>query len=110
MLKKYLTSSIIVLIQFIVLAAIAATITPLLFQNSNSLKQVNTYFILYQTTFLLGHSLFYMLFYLSWPTLVKRIAADRSIKPEHHQIDKAIQIRNYLIAIFASIELINLLR
>ena len=110
MLKKYLSSSIIVLIQFIALGAIVASITPLLIHNSNLLKQINAFLDHHQTSFLLSHSLFYLTLYLSWPKIVKLITVSQPETPNAFQINKAIQIRLYLLAIFLSIELINFLR
>lgn len=110
MLKKYLSSSIIVLIQFVALGAIVASITPLLLHNSHLLKQISAFFNHYQTLFLLSHSLFYLTFYVSWPKIVKVMAKSQSTISNEDQINKATQTRFYLLAIFLPIELINFLR
>ena len=58
----------------------------------------------------MGHSLFYLVLYVIFPKIVRFIALSQSESPNEAQIQKAIQIRVYLLAIFLSIELINLLR
>lgn len=110
MLKKYLSSSIIVLFQFILLGIVIALCAPLLVQNSNLAQHINIFLTRYQPIFLLIHSLFYLAFYVLWPRIVKFIAVSQPETPQAAQIKKAIQIRIYLLAIFLSIELINLLR
>ncbi len=110
MLKKYLSSSIIVLFQFILLWIIIALCAPLLVQNSNIAQHINIFLTRYQTIFLVSHGLFYLTFYVSWPRIVKLITISQPETPNAIQINKAIQIRLYLLAIFLSIELINFLR
>lgn len=110
MLKKCLSSSIIVLFQFILLGIVIAICGPLLLQNSNFAQHMNVFLTSYQPIFLLSHGLFYLTFYVSWPKVVKFIAVSQPEIPNAVQINKAIQIRIYLLAIFLSIELINVLR
>lgn len=110
MLKKYLSSSIIVLFQFILLGLVLFICAPLLLKNNHFAQHMNIFLIHYQTTFLIYHSLFYLAFYVSWPRVVTFIAASQSDTLSTTQINKAIQFRLYLLAIFLSIELINFLR
>ncbi len=110
MLKKYLSSSIIVLFQFILLGIVIVICAPLLLQNSNLAQHINIFLTHYQPIFLVSHGLFYLAFYVSWPKVVKFIAVSQPETPHAAQIKKAIQIRIYLLAIFLSIELINFLR
>lgn len=110
MLKRYLSSSIIVLCQFILLGIIISLCAPLLLQNSNLAQHMSIFLTRYQTIFLVSHGLFYLAFYVSWPRIVKFLAVSQPETPQAAQIKKAIQIRIYLLAIFLSIELINILR
>lgn len=110
MLKKYLSSSIIVLLQLILLGIMIVICAPLLLQNSHLTQHMNIFLTRYKTVFLVGHGLFYLGFYVFWPKIVKLIAVSESETPNEVQINKAIHIRLYLLAIFLSIELINFLR
>ncbi len=110
MLKKYLSSSIIVLFQFLLLGILIVICTPLLLQNSHLAQHMNIFLTRYETVFLVSHAIFYLIFYVSWPRIVKFIAVSQFDTPNEVQINKAIQIRLYLLAIFLSIELINFLR
>lgn len=110
MLKKYLSSSIIVLFQFILLGLLISICAPLLLKNNYFAQHMNLFLIHYQSIFLIGHLLFYLVFYVSWPRVVTFIATSQSDTPSTTQINKAIQVRLYLLAIFLSIELINFLR
>lgn len=110
MLKKYLSSSIIVLFQFILLGLVISICAPLLLKNNYFAQHVNLFLVHYQPTFLIYHGLFYLAFYVAWPRVVTFIAASQSDNPSMIQINKAIQVRLYLLAIFLSIELINFLR
>lgn len=110
MLKKYLSSSIIVLFQFILLGLVISICAPLLLKNNYFAQHVNLFLVHYQPTFLIYHGLFYLAFYVAWPRVVTFIAASQSDNPSMIQINKAIQVRLYLLATFLSIELINFLR
>lgn len=107
MLKKYIRSTIIVIMQSILPILALFIITPLLLQ-SNALNNVHKSLDGLNTWFLIFHGLFYFFLVLLWPKVVLRYRAQNHLNAE--QIKIALNIRWYLLGIFLLIDSLVLWR
>ena len=110
MLKKYLKSSIIVLIQIAVLAVLAALLVPLLLSNTDSFNHSRTFFAHYKFVFLFIHGAFYLALYFLWPLWVRLLVNRNPNKVSLTQIEKALNARTYLVGALLTFELLHFLR
>lgn len=110
MLKKYIKSFIIVLIQFIPPAILVVLIAQFLIQHPETAAHVRHFFIHFKGAFLLSHVVFYIGLFFLWPKVVLLISKRQNLEPTPEQLSKANQIRLYLIAILIFIELLNVVR
>lgn len=104
MLRKYAKYSIIILIQLMGIVTLTLCIAPYFLNHRNNLNQWHDFFDRFQGAFLVGHGLFYMALYCSWPHLIHFLAKRQDIPKQ------AMQARYYLIGTFLLFELLTLLR
>ncbi|CZG39084.1 TPA: hypothetical protein JBA21_03625 [Legionella pneumophila] len=107
MIKHYIRSSIIVLIQTILPILGLLTIAPW-FINANLLTRLQDTFANIQPLFLGLHGLLYLALILLWPKLVTRIQVNNQLKSE--QLNTALKARWYLLAIFLFIDALMIWR
>ncbi|HAU0368248.1 TPA: hypothetical protein JBF73_03450 [Legionella pneumophila] len=101
MIKHYIRSSIIVLIQTVLPIIILLAVAPW-FINSNLLTRWQSTFITLQPLFLGLHGLFYVIIALLWPRLISRLRNQDQLTTE--QLNTALKARWYLLAIFVFID------
>ncbi|HAU0183196.1 TPA: hypothetical protein JBF20_03150 [Legionella pneumophila] len=101
MIKHYIRSSIIVLIQT-VLPIIALLVIAPWFINSNLLTRWQNTFTTIQPLFLVLHGVNYLFLVLLWPRLISRLQNQHQLTAE--QLSKALNARWYLLAIFVFID------
>ena len=107
MLKNYLRSTIIVLIQAILPIFAILLIIPWLFNHSSSLMQVQQLTTM-KPWFLIFHGLFYLAFILLWPKVIHRFQQQTELNS--NQLNMAKNARWYLLATFVLIDLLMLWR
>ena len=114
MLKKQMTSSIVRLMKWTLLAffvsVIAVILGHFLLDNGHAFKDVNLFFSQFKWLFLIWHGLFYAVLYLAWPKMVLFVSHRQQVKPNPIQINRAIQARIYLVGVLLVFELLNVLR
>ncbi|WP_133127679.1 hypothetical protein [Legionella nagasakiensis] len=108
MLKNYLRSTIIVLIQAILPIFAILLIIPWLFNHSSSLMQVQHQLTTMKPWFLIFHGVFYLAFILLWPKIIHRFQQQTELSS--HQLNMAKSARWYLLATFILIDLLMLWR
>lgn len=101
MIKHYIRSSIIVLIQT-VLPIIALLMIAPWFINSNLLTRWQNTFTTMQPLFLVMHGVLYLSLVLLWPRLISRLQNQHQLTAE--QLNTALNVRWYLLAIFVFID------
>ncbi|HAU0843156.1 TPA: hypothetical protein ACT9KV_001340 [Legionella pneumophila] len=101
MIKHYIRSSIIVLIQTVLPIIALLAIAPW-FINGNMLTRWQSTFTGIQPLFLSLHGLFYLVFILLWPRLISRLQNQHQLTPE--QLSTALKARWYLLGIFVFID------
>lgn len=101
MIKHYIRSSIIVLIQTILPMIALLALTPW-FINGNVLTRWQSTFATIQPLFLGLHGLFYLALILLWPRLISRLQNQHQLAPE--QLNTALKARWYLLSIFVFID------
>ncbi|HAT1868167.1 TPA: hypothetical protein JAZ42_02830 [Legionella pneumophila] len=107
MIKHYIRSSIIVLIQTILPIIGLLMITPWVI-NTNLLTRWQHTFANIQPLFLGLHGLIYLALILLWPKLVTRIQLNNQLTSE--QLNTALKARWYLLAIFLFIDALMIWR
>lgn len=108
MLKNYLHSTIIVLIQAILPIFAILLIMPWLFNHSSSLMQLQQQLTTMKPWFLIFHGLFYLAFVLLWPKIIHRFQQQTELNS--NQLNIAKNARWYLLATFILIDLLMLWR
>ena len=103
MLKNYLRSTIIVLLQAILPIIALIMATPWLINQSTRLKDWQGFFTQNQLVFLMAHFVFYILLVVLWPKLVSMLKSEETNQQQYHL---AMQARWYFAAIFMFFELI----
>ncbi|HAT6977306.1 hypothetical protein [Legionella pneumophila] len=101
MIKHYIRSSIIVLIQTILPIIGLLMITPWVI-NTNILTRWQHTFSNIQPLFLGLHGLLYLALILLWPRLISRLQNQHQLSPE--QLSTALKVRWYLLGIFVFID------
>lgn len=101
MIKHYIRSSIIVLIQTVLPIIALLAIAPW-FINSNLLVLWQSTFSGIQPLFLLLHGVLYLALVLLWPKLISRIHNQHQLTAE--QLSTVLNARWYLLAIFVFID------
>ncbi|WP_019215207.1 hypothetical protein [Legionella tunisiensis] len=107
MIKHYIRSSIIVLIQAILPIIGLLMIAPWII-NTNILTRWQHTFANIQPLFLGLHGLLYLALILLWPKLVTRIQINNQLSSE--QLKTALKVRWYLLAIFLFIDALMIWR
>ncbi|HAT1762255.1 TPA: hypothetical protein I8Y99_000679 [Legionella pneumophila] len=108
MLKNYLRSTIIVLIQAILPIFAILLIIPWLFNHSSSLMQLQHQLTTMKPWFLIFHGVFYLVFILLWPKIIHRFQQQNELN--NNQLNVAKNARWYLLATFILIDLLMLWR
>lgn len=103
MLKNYLRSTIIVLIQGILPIIALIMATPWLINQSTRLKGWQGFFNQNQLFFLIARIVFYILLIGLWPKLISMLKSEET---NQQQLHIAMQARWYFIAIFMFFEII----
>lgn len=106
MLKNYLRSTIIVLLQAILPIFAILLIVPWVFNHSASLMQWQQQLTQMKPWFLILHGLFYLAFFALWPKIIPRFQQQNNLT--HKQLKTAINARWYLLATFVLIDLLML--
>ncbi|HAU3625192.1 TPA: hypothetical protein F7146_10295 [Legionella pneumophila] len=101
MIKHYIRSSIIVLIQTILPMIALLAIAPW-FINGSLLFRWQSTFATTQPLFLGLHGVFYLALILLWPRLISRLQNQHQLAPE--QLNTALKARWYLLGIFVFID------
>lgn len=101
MIKHYIRSSIIVLIQTVLPIIALLAIAPW-FINSNLLTRWQSTFTIIQPLFLGLHGVLYLGLVLLWPRLISRLQNQHQLTTE--QLGTALKARWYLLAIFVFID------
>lgn len=101
MIKHYIRSSIIVLIQTLLPIVALLTLAPW-FINGNLLTRWQSTFATIQPLFLGLHGVFYLALVLLWPRLISRLQNQHQLAPE--QLNTALKARWYLLGIFVFID------
>lgn len=101
--KGYIRLMIIVLIQTVLPIIGLFLITPLVMSQSSLLNRWQTFFSQEQTVFLSMHIVFYIALVGLWPKL---IAVLKSEETTCQQIQLAMQVRWYLVAMFVISDII----
>lgn len=103
MIKHYIRSSIVVLIQSVLPIIAILAIVPW-FINGNLLTRWQSTFVTIQPLFLGLHGLFYLVLVLLWPRLISRLQNQHQISTE--RLNTALKARWYLLAIFIFIDVL----
>lgn len=103
MLKNYLRSTIIVLLQAILPIIALIMVTPWLLNQSNILKGWYVFFYQNQLVCLMTHFLFYILLIGLWPKLVSMLKSEET---NQQQLNIAMQAHWYFVGIFIFFEII----
>lgn len=103
MIKHYIRSSIIVLIQTVLPIIALLAIAPW-FINSNLLGRWQSTFTTIQPLFLVLHGVLYLALVLLWPRLISRLKNQHQLTKE--QLNTALKARWYLLAIFVFIDIL----
>ncbi|AMP90311.1 TPA: hypothetical protein ACIZB4_001264 [Legionella pneumophila] len=103
MIKHYIRSSIIVLIQTVLPIIALLAIAPW-FINSNLLTRWQSTFTTIQPLFLGLHGVLYLSLVLLWPRLILRLQNQHQITTE--QLNTALKTRWYLLGIFVFIDIL----
>ncbi|HAT8742760.1 TPA: hypothetical protein ACG3NF_002767 [Legionella pneumophila] len=101
MIKQYIRSSIIVLIQTVLPIIALLAIAPW-FINSNLLARWQSTFTTIQPFFIGLHGVLYLALVLLWPRLISLIQNQHQLTTEH--LNTALKARWYLLAIFVFID------
>ncbi|MFO8488039.1 hypothetical protein SC409_05235 [Legionella pneumophila serogroup 1] len=103
MIKNYIRSTIIVILQILLPITALLILAPLLINTKviNYLQQP-----VFHPWFIVLHALFYLSLILLWPKLVQRIHKQNPINTE--QFKMALKIRWYLLALFLFIDVLML--
>lgn len=101
MIKHYIRSSIIVLIQTILPMIALLALAPW-FINGNLITRWQSTFATIQPLFLGLHGVFYLALILLWPRLISRLQNQHQLAPE--QLNTALKARWYLLGIFVFID------
>ena len=101
MIKHYIRSSIIVLIQTVLPMIALLAIAPW-FINSNLLTRWQSTFTTIQPLFLALHGVLYLALILLWPKLISHLQNQHQLTAE--QLRTALNARWYLLAIFVFID------
>ncbi|HAU1838695.1 TPA: hypothetical protein RJX18_000191 [Legionella pneumophila] len=101
MIKHYIRSSIIVLIQTLLPIIALLAIAPW-FINGNLLTRWQSTFATIQPLFLGLHGLLYLALILLWPKLISLLQNQHQLTPE--QLSSALKARWYLLGIFVFID------
>ncbi|HFT6662071.1 TPA: hypothetical protein ACGRM6_001344 [Legionella pneumophila] len=101
MIKHYIRSSIIVLIQTLLPIVALLALAPW-FINGNLLTRWQSTFATIQPLFLGLHGLLYLALILLWPRFISRIQNQHQLSPE--QQSTALKARWYLLGIFVFID------
>lgn len=101
MIKHYIRSSIIVLIQTLLPIVALLALAPW-FINGNLFTRWQSTFATIQPLFLGLHGLLYLALILLWPRLISRIQNQHQLSPE--QLSTALKARWYLLGIFVFID------
>lgn len=103
--KKYIRSSIIVLLQIVLPIIALLIVTPWLI-NSQAFNHLQDYLNANQPWFLIWHGLFYLMLFFSWPILLNKITQKHQLS--NGQLKKISQFRWYLIITFILIDFLML--
>lgn len=110
MLKKMFRNTIITLIQGIVLVVLVNLAGNYLLDTPERAQRWQNFLNHSKHSFLMLHGLFYIALYFAWPYVVRTLFFKRIQKAEASSIEKAIQARVYLIAIFILFEILFYMR
>ena len=115
MLKKYRTSLLIIRLSkaiglMILIGFIVLGLASFLMNQAPVITQMSLFFAAFKWWFLIGHGLFYGVFYYAWPRWVVFVAHRKGVTPGCAQLKQAIQARVYLIGALIVFELLMLLR
>ncbi|MCC5792087.1 MAG: hypothetical protein JJT82_05700 [Legionellaceae bacterium] len=108
MLKNYLRSTIIVLLQAILPILAVLMMVPWIFNHASSIRQWQQQLTHMKPWFIICHSLFYLAFLALWPKVIKRFQQQHELTSQ--QIKTVIHARWYLLATFVLIDLLMLWR
>jgi hypothetical protein len=106
MLKKYIRSTIIVMIQLIVPVALLLILAPQLFQFHNGFNQANHFFLIHKTGFLITHIFVYLALFWLWPRIIRSYIKKSYSEITKEQIKVALSAKWYLLAAMAFFELL----
>lgn len=101
MIKHYIRSSIIVLIQTLLPIVTLLALAPWLI-NGNLLTPWQSTFATIQPLFLCLHGVLYLALILLWPMLISRLQNQQQLAPK--QLNTALKARWYLLGIFVFID------
>jgi len=105
MLKKYIRSTIIVLIQVIVPVVLLLILAPQLLQFHDGFNQAQHFFLIHKTGFLITHILLYLTLLWLWPRIIYSYIKRVHIEIVPEQIQAALKAKWYLLAAMAFFEL-----
>jgi len=108
MLKNYLRSTIIVLLQAILPIFAILLMVPWIFSHSSSLTQWQQQLTEWRHWFLILHALFYLAFFAFWPRIIFRFQQQNELT--NKQLKAAINARWYLLVTFVLMDLLMLWR
>ncbi|HHX8757270.1 hypothetical protein ACF0MN_11685 [Legionella pneumophila] len=103
MIRHYIRSFIIVLIQTVLPIITLLAIAPW-FINGNLLTRWQSTFATIQPLFLGLHGVFYLALILLWPRLISRLQNQHQLAPE--KLNTALKARWYLLGIFVFIDVL----
>ncbi|STX28427.1 Uncharacterised protein [Legionella beliardensis] len=107
MIKHYIRSTIIILLQAILPILALFILAPLLI-NKNSFAQWQHVLTNNQPVFIILHGLFYLALVWLWPKLITRLQTQNQLSPP--QLSSALNIRWYLLTIFIFIDALMIWR
>lgn len=110
MLKKYLHTTIIGIIQTILPITALLLLVPYILNRTNNLHSLQSFLNNWNVLFLVMHALFYCLLYFVWPSLIHRLCKNKTIELNSFEYKQALSARWYLLSAFILFELLMLWR
>ncbi|HAU3626743.1 TPA: hypothetical protein F7136_04720 [Legionella pneumophila] len=105
MLKKYIRSTIIVMIQVILPVLLLLMIAPQLLQFSHEFNQASNFFITHKIGFLIIHIIFYLALFGLWRRIIYFYVKRSNIEITAEQVQTALKAKWYLLVAMAFFEL-----
>lgn len=110
MLKAYLHSTIIAIIQVILPMAAFVLLTPYFLNKADNLHKLQIFLSNWRFTFLMIHVFFCCGFIYAWPSVIKRLFRQQKISLDNQTYQKVLSVRWYLISVFMLLEILMLWR